>query len=333
MIETAFIIFIAHIMDRLLGDPVYTFHPVRLIGKAIEIKEDLLRRAGFSGIGGGILLVTAMFICTGGAYLIIRLGVERLHPFAVLLLDTFITYSSLATGDLIAHAKPVADSLIRKDLVQARERIGKIVGRDASQLTSSAIARADIETLAENFVDGLLSPLFWFLTGGILGFIFTVAPCQGAVLGIILFKTSSTLDSMVGYRNEIYLKFGKASARMDDIMNFIPARISLVFLAISAMLWRLPVKEGIKNFFRHRLDHLSPNSAHAESFMSGILNLSLGGPSVYYGKVVQKPWIGRGTTEANPDHILLSCRVISTAADFAVLFVILIFWLLQDLLL
>ena len=324
MIKAAFIIFLAHILDHFLGDPVYPFHPIRLIGKVIEIMEERLRKAGFSGIGGGSLLVAGMFLFTGGTYLIIRQELESLHIHGALLLDTFLTYSSLATGDLIAHTRPVADCLIRNDLKQAKERIGMIVGRDVSQLLPPAIARAAIETLAENFVDGLLSPLFWFLTGGILGFIFVDRPCQGGVLGIILFKTSSTLDSMVGYRNERYLKFGKASARMDDIMSFIPARVSIVFLALAGLLWRLPVKEGIKTFFRYRLAHLSPNSAHAESLMAGILNLSLGGPSVYYGQMVQKPWIGRGSTKATPEHILMSCRLISTAADLAVIVVILI---------
>jgi adenosylcobinamide-phosphate synthase len=322
MVTTAFILFVAHMLDRVLGDSAYSLHPVRLVGKGISALEKLLRKSGLSGIGGGSLLALFMILGTAVAYLSIRELLDGLHPYAGVLLDVYLTYSFLATGDLIAHARPIADCLIRHDLNESKVHIGKVVGRDVSSLSAHGVARAAIETLAENFVDGVLSPVFWFSAAGIVGSFIWDKSGQAAVLGIVFFKTVSTLDSMVGYKNKRYLKFGKISARLDDIMNFVPARISLIVLASAALLMRLPVKEGIRNFFRFRLSHLSPNSAHAESFMAGVLQLRLGGPSTYGGQLVQKPWIGAGSTEAAPQHILVSCQLVSRAADISVLLAI-----------
>ena len=230
MAEIGIILFLAFFLDLVLGDPRYSCHPVRLIGRVIEGLERALRNRRADGRGGSILLALGTAVITILVYFGIAEVFSSLHPVLTPLFDLFIIYSSLATGDLLRHVNPVAVALERGDIEAARHALTLTVGRDVNVLDQGGIARAAIETLAENFVDGFLSPVFWYSAGAALFFFLGLRPVSGGAALMLLFKAASTMDSMVGYKNERYLVFGWAGARLDDLMNFVPARISLLFL-------------------------------------------------------------------------------------------------------
>ncbi len=208
-------------------------------------------------------------------------------------MNIYFVYSLIALRDLLMHCRPVMDALRGKDLKNARKAIGMIVGRDVNYLDESGIVRAAIETLAENFVDGFLSPVFWYTAGCLTGVFFNINPVCFGVVFLILFKVASTLDSMVGYKTAEFREIGWAGARLDDLMNFIPARLSLIVLFPGAVLSGLHPLSGLRIFFRDRLKHESPNSAHSESFVAGASRARLGGPTRYSDGVKEKPWLGK----------------------------------------
>ena len=304
MLESAIILFFAFILDLLLGDPRYRFHPIRLIGRSIAFFTRILRRAGLDGRWGGIALVMIVEFIFLTAFLAASLSLHRIHILLGLGFDLFICYSCLALKDLFYHMDKVNHALEGGNLAEARKAIAMVVGRDVRFLDEKGISRAAIETMSENFVDGFFSPIFWYLSGGILGYIFGLSPVMAAIGFMITFKVASTLDSMVGYKDSEFLEFGWAGAKLDDIMNFIPARLSLIFLFAGAWICRLKASEGIRVALRDRLKHDSPNAAHAESFVAGALEVRLGGPSVYPDGQKDKPWLAKG----NPDPLLRHIR-------------------------
>jgi adenosylcobinamide-phosphate synthase len=311
MILAAAILLLAFILDLFLGDPPSPFHPVRLIGAAISAFEKLLRRLRWSGSGGGIVLVTMTIGLAFGTYLTFRQFLAGLHPFLATVLDVYLAYSCLALKDLCKHAEPIADTLARSDLTQARTELKKIVGRDTSNLNPAGVARGAVESVAENFVDGVLSPLFWYSLLAVFSHVFGCpAPAAAGIVGMLAFKAISTLDSMVGYRSEPYLLFGGPAARCDDLANFVPARLSLVILFIGAVFSGEQAWAGWKISRRDRLKHLSPNAGHSESFVAGALGIKLGGPTDYPDGTVDKPWLGDGDEEVGPQHIRRCCRLI-----------------------
>lgn len=304
MLELAFIILLAFILDLIFGDPRYGLHPIRLIGQCILLFTKILRRSGLDGKGGGILLVVMVETTFLAIYLTAGLVLHRIHILLGLGFDLFIGYSCLALKDLFIHTDRVIHALETGNLPEARKGISMVVGRDVRFLDEKGISRAAIETMAENFVDGFLSPLFWYLSGGILGYILGLSAVMTAVALMLTFKVASTLDSMVGYKDFEFLEFGWAGAKLDDIMNFIPARLSLIVLFAGAWICRLKASEGIRVALRDRLKHDSPNAAHAESFVAGALEVRLGGPTVYPDGQKDKPWLGEG----NPDPLLQQIR-------------------------
>ena len=311
MIHAAVILISALILDVLLGDPPFLFHPVRLIGATISAFEKLLLRLRWSGSGGGILLVAVTIVLAIGAYLALRHFIAGLHPFLATLLDLYLAYSCLALKDLCKHAEPIAETLARSDLTQARSELQKIVGRDTSNLNSGGVARGAVESVAENFVDGVLSPMLWYFLIAVFSHLFGCpAPAAAGIVGMLAFKAISTLDSMVGYRRDHYLLFGRPAARLDDLANFLPARLSLIILSIGAVLSGEKAWAGLKISRRDRLKHLSPNAGHSESFVAGALGIRLGGPTVYQEETVEKPWLGDGDEEVGPGHIRRCCRLI-----------------------
>jgi len=320
MIEAAVILISALAVDSLLGDPPFPFHPVRLIGAAISAFEKLLLRLRWSGLGGGIVLVTmtiGLAICT---YLILRHFIGGMHPFLATVLDLYLAYSCLALKDLCKHAEPIAKTLARGDLTQARTELQNIVGRDTSNLNPEGVARGAVESVAENFVDGVLSPLFWYSVTAVCSHVFGCpAPAAAGAVGMLGFKAISTLDSMVGYRRDHYLLFGRPAARLDDLANFLPARLSLIILSIGAAFSGEKAWAGWKTFRRDRLKHLSPNAGHSESFVAGALGIRLGGPTVYQEEIVEKPWLGDGDEEVGPQHIRRCCRLIYRSSWFTCL--------------
>jgi len=311
MIHAAAILIAALLLDLILGDPPLRFHPVRLIGSTITALEKLFLRLGWSGLMGGSLLASGTIAVFFGLYLAARSFLGRLHPFLASVLDLYLAYSFLALKDLLKHAVPVAQALAMSDFSQARTALQKIVGRDTSNLETEGVVRGAVESVAENFVDGVLSPMFWYTLFAVLSHLFGCpAPAAAGIVGMLGFKAISTLDSMVGYRRDHYLLFGRPAARLDDVANFLPARLSLIILYIGAFFSGENARQGWKIALRDRRKHPSPNAGHPESFVAGALEIRLGGPSVYPDGTVDKPWLGNGDVELGPEHIHRSCRLV-----------------------
>ena len=316
----------AYGVDSLVGDPVYSLHPVRLIGRAVAWLERGLRALRLSGILGGAWLAIAMLLLVLGVYVALRRFFGGLHPYAAVALDVFIVYSCLALKDMALHARPVAAALEAGDVPAARAAVQRVVGRDAAVLDAPGVARAAVESVAESFVDGFFAPVCWFLAAAVVAGLAGAEVLPWAVGATLAHRTINTLDSMVGYRDERYLLFGRVSARLDDAVNFIPARLSLPLLFAAAGFCRLDARAGWRVACRDRLKHESPNAAHAESFAAGALGLRLGGPLQYPDGPVDKPWIGDGTPEARPSHIRDVCRLVQWAGALAVGVSVLCVW-------
>jgi adenosylcobinamide-phosphate synthase len=268
----------ALLLDLALGDPRWLPHPVVLIGRLITCLDTTLNRITSHKHSAGVLLLLITSGSAGtAAWLLIR-GGYLLHPLAGFLVSAGISYTCLAARSLHRESALVADALAAGNIHEARRRLSFIVGRDTAELDEGDIWRALIETVAENTSDGIIAPLFWLaLTGPV---------------GAMVYKAVSTLDSMVGYRDERYLQFGWASARMDDLLNFIPARLTALLMILAAPLAGLSPKGALSAVLRDRLKHPSPNSGHPEAAAAGALGVRLGGPASYKGVPSWKEYIG-----------------------------------------
>jgi len=318
MIKLICIVFIAFLADLLIGDPRYRYHPVRIIGHSISVLEKALRKAGCTGRAGGLYLVIIVEAAFVTLYLAASFALHRIHFLPGMCFDLYICYSCLAMGDLINHLKPVIRALESGSLTEARGSISMVVGRDVRFLDEQGVCRAAVETLAENFVDGFLSPLFWCLIGAIPAGLLGLPPARTAMSFMLAFKVSSTLDSMVGYKIPGYIDFGLAGARLDDVMNFVPARLSLIILFVGAGISGLHPLRGLRVAMGDRLKHDSPNSAHAESFVAGALDVRLAGPVKYSDTLKNRPWLGRGNPDPGPAHIKKTVRLVKHSAWVAV---------------
>jgi adenosylcobinamide-phosphate synthase len=319
MLELAGILVIGFFLDVLIGDPPYTYHPIRIIGRSIAFFEKALRSMGLNGRSGGFLLVIMMQIGALFCYVTASVLLHMLYRPLGMAFDLFICYSSLALKDLAVHAKPVIQALENGDLHEAQNRIRLVVSREVQYLDENGVSRAAVETLAENLVDGFLSPLFWYLVGGFLAFLLGLPLGITAVSVMLVFKVASTLDSMVGYRSPEFAAFGWASAKLDDTMNFLPARLSLIILFFGAWISGLDPMNGLRAARRDRLKHDSPNAAHAESFFAGTLGVRLCGPAVYHGTRKNKPWVGTGTMDPGPADIRRAVLLVKRSGWIAVL--------------
>jgi adenosylcobinamide-phosphate synthase len=268
----------ALLLDLALGDPRWLPHPVVLIGRLVKFLEKTLDRViSHRRIAGIVLLLVTAGSAGAVAWLLI-LGCQHIHPLAGLAASVVISYTCLAARSLHHESALVADALTAGDLAEARRFLSYIVGRDTDMLDESEIWRALVETVAENTSDGIVAPLFWLtLTGPVGG---------------MVYKAVSTLDSMVGYRNERYLHLGWASARMDDLLNFVPARLSALLMILAAPLAGLSLKGALAVVLRDRLKHPSPNSGHPEAAAAGSLGVMLGGTASYTGVPSWKKHIG-----------------------------------------
>jgi adenosylcobinamide-phosphate synthase len=288
----SYVLIFAYMLDIIIGDPRQIPHPVRIIGWAVNKAEGQLRmifKKTNAQRFGGILLV---FTITGGTYLIshiINQALIRYSEFAVgyyvaFFMLSYLVSTTLATRELIKSAESVIDLLINNKITDARTKLSLIVGRDTENLDKNGISKATIETLAENASDGIVAPIFYFLIGGL--------PLA------MTYKAVNTLDSMVGYKNAKYKDFGWASARLDDIANFVPARITGVLIVMANTVMKLMGQNGCKGvgalkiMLRDGRKHASPNSGMPEAAMAGALGVSLGGPSMYDGVIIEKPFIG-----------------------------------------
>lgn len=313
MLIAALVLLIAVIADFTLGDPAYALHPVRLMGKAIGVTDTFLRRHGLTGYGGGLLLLVSMLGLFSSATLLLFFAVKTMGSSAEMTLAIFLFYSTIALKDMFNHAGPVAKALRQQDLTLARNEVQKIVGRDASLLDEAGVARAAVESVAEGFVDGFLSPLFWFAMGALAAGAMHMDPATSGVAAAVGFRITNTLDSMVGYRNQRYARFGTASARLDDVLNFLPARLSIPILTCAALVAGMDAQACRRIGMQDRLKHASPNAGHAESCVAGALGIRLGGPTTYPHGTVDKPWMGDHDNAVDGTTIERSCQLIRTA--------------------
>ncbi len=281
---------IAYVLDLILGDPLWFPHPIRFVGTFITWFNKHFYKDSF--LRGIILLVSSVIVVTVTLNVILRVSeLLNIRYF----LTIFFLYTSLATKSLLVAANSVVK---QKSIEQKRIALSYIVSRDTSSLNENEIHKAVIETVAENTIDGIISPLFYIFIGFLIGF---------PVETVFIFKTVSTLDSMVGYKSEKYMFYGKASAKTDDLLNFIPARIGSVIMLLAGI--NLNLKGGVTSFKRDRLKHDSPNAAHSESVMAGLLDIQLGGSSVYKGVLKEKPTLGSGLDLIDEGKTRLSMRV------------------------
>ncbi len=286
-----FLLVFSYIADLIFGDPEWFPHPVRGMGKLISFFESKLRGSGDKRIArakgvlskpnvrlqGAILTIVVVGISASSAYLFITIA-GRLSPGLGNLAWIYLGYTTLSVKDLRVKAKKVLKEAEKDALVEARIQLSQIVGRDTHNLDKDKIAAAAIESVAENTNDGIVAPLFYLILGG--------------PIAAIAYKSINTLDSMVGYKNERYLHFGWFSAKLDDIVNFIPARISGFLITAAALITGRGSKDSFKMMFRDGRNHSSPNSGMPEAAMAGALGIRLGGASTYQGKAVKAQYLG-----------------------------------------
>jgi len=268
---------IAYLLDLVLGDPEWLPHPVRWIGRCITWTEDRLRSTSLPLIYAGVILAVCLPLVIGLFTWGMIALTHLIHPSLAWWIEIIIIYQCISIKDMYIQTKKVYDNLIQYNIEQARYFLSRIVGRDTETLDEHEISRACVETIAEGTVDGVISPLFYAAIGG--------APLA------ITFKAISTLDSMVGYRNERYQQLGWASAKLDDLANFVPARLVILLIPMAAWLVRLDTWHSFKITWRDRLKHSSPNAAHAEAAYAGALNVRLGGENFYEGVLSKKPFL------------------------------------------
>lgn len=290
---------IGMILDWIFGDPVWLYHPVRIIGKWISFLEKILRK--FAGdqegnekkllIAGGILWILVILASAAVPMGILYLA-EKISPCAAFVLECFWCYQLLAARSLGKESKKVYKKLMQDDLSGARLAVSMIVGRDTEQLTVEGVTKAAVETVAENTNDGVIAPLIYMLIGGpILGFVY---------------KAVNTMDSMLGYKNEKYLYFGRVAAKMDDVAGFIPARISALLMILASCPLGMDGKNALWIWKRDRRKHASPNAAQTEAVCAGALQVQLAGDAWYFGKKHEKDTIGDPIRNIEPKDILRS---------------------------
>jgi adenosylcobinamide-phosphate synthase len=287
-------------IDLIFGDPRSLPHPIVIIGKHLRWVEDRLFQRGYNGRWGGVsLCVWLLMVCNGLAFITVSLC-QRLSSSLALGVVILFTGWLLAFRSLQEHGRNVRLAIENEDLEQARLNTSYLVGRDTTVMDYSACGRATIESLSENLVDGILAPLFWYILFG--------------MVGMLSFKIVSTMDSMVGYKNERYFYFGWAGARLDDVMNYIPARLSYILIIIIAFLH--PKFSGIKAFQVGLRQHAllpSPNSGWSEAATAGALQIKLVGPIVQAGKLVTTIWIGnpQDPEGGQPHHLRAAGQLIT----------------------
>jgi adenosylcobinamide-phosphate synthase len=265
-------------LDLILGDPRWLPHPVIGIGRLITTMERLLRRLFRNERLGGILLLIGVVGVTSLLSLLLLHGVHAVSPYLAGALAAIMAWTCLAARSLHGESKLVADRLTAGDLEGARYYLSRIVGRDTADLDEPEIWRALVETVAENSSDGIIAPLLYLMIGG-------------PVLGLA-YKAVNTLDSMVGYKNERYLRFGWASARFDDLANWLPARLTGLLMVGAAPFVGLSAVGAFRMMLRDGANHSSPNSGIPEAATAGALGVRLGGTNCYFGQPVEKPTIG-----------------------------------------
>ncbi|WP_127148289.1 adenosylcobinamide-phosphate synthase CbiB [Veillonella sp. VA139] len=298
----------ALVVDTMFGDPRSKYHPVVLIGNCISFYESILYKKNTSanhqillGISTVLLvLMSVMIVVTG----LLFIG-GTIHPVAYSIVSLLCLYISISPRCLAEAGIEIANLLRKQDILEARRKVGWIVGRKTSDLDESEITRATIETVAENTVDGIISPLFWFVLLG--------------PWGAIGYRAINTMDSMLGYKNDRYLYFGRFAARLDDVVNYIPARLTLVLFVIAAFLCGKDWKHALRIAARDSAKHPSPNGGYAEAPVAGALHIRLGGHNVYHDKVTFRAYMGDPIEPMVGRHIYQTIYLMYTVSILGVL--------------
>jgi len=302
-------------LDLLIGDPHCFYHPIRLVGNLISITEKGLRavfpKTGQGEKTAGVFLSVIVCSVTAGAVAAVLYLAGKIHPYLHLAVMALFCYWMLAAKSLKDESMKVYRELKKEDLKAARRAVSMIVGRDTDQLTAEGVTKAAVETVAENASDGVMAPLLYLAVGG---------PVLGA-----FYKAVNTMDSMVGYKNEKYLYFGRFAAKVDDVLNYIPARLSALFMVAAAGLTGLSAKNAWKIFKRDRYNHASPNSAQTEAAMAGALGVQLAGDAWYFGTLYKKKTIGDALRPVECEDIRRANRLMYASAWLLLIVVMLLY--------
>lgn len=306
MAVSAAVLGCAYTMDCLIGDPEWFPHPVRAIGQLITAGELIAqpgrRRPARDLFHGAVLTAVVVGATASAAVLVLRAG-RQVHPLFGSVTEGVLAWTVLATGSLLAEARRVIHALEEGDLVSARARLARIVGRDTATLTESEVARAVIETMAESTCDGIVAPLLYLVAGG--------------VPSALAYKAVNTLDSMIGHRTPPYTYFGRVPARLDDVANLIPARLTALAIAAAAACTGQNAAGALRVWRSDHDRHDSPNAGHPEAAMAGALGVTLGGTNYYDGVPTPKPVLAEGSAPPTIEAARIACRVVAAASVIA----------------
>jgi len=305
----------AYLLDLILGDPQWFPHPIRLIGRVILWLENLFRQLGASSLWlkvSGISLAFLICVSTFSITLFLIRWAANFSWYSGLACSIFLGYTALATRDLHVETRKVLGALEERNIPRAREELAFLVGRDTAHLDEPEILRALLETIAENTSDGVIAPLFYLGLGG--------PPLA------LTYKAINTLDSMVGYKNDRYQNLGWASAKLDDLANFIPARLSGLIIVLSSFLLCKPWRRSLGILWRDRRKHESPNSAWPEAAMAGALGVQLGGLNYYFGQPSLKPLLGDRQKDIGRIDVRESWKILYLSSFCMLLFSLFLVW-------
>ena len=307
--ETLAAVGLGYLIDLLIGDPHWLYHPIRIVGNLISLLEKWLRalfpKTEKGELTAGVFLVILTSGLTTAAAAGILYAGYLIHPAVKFGLEVLMCYQLLATRALRDESMKVYEKLKENDLEGSRYAVSMIVGRDTKNLDDIGVTKAAVETVAENTSDGILAPMLFMVIGGpVLGF---------------FYKAVNTMDSMVGYKNEKYLYFGRAAAKFDDILNYIPARISAWMMIFSCLFSGLDAKEAYRIYKRDRYNHASRNSAQTEAVMAGALHIQLAGDAWYFGKLYKKKTIGDAVRAVEYEDIRRANRLLYVTSFFTIL--------------
>ncbi len=313
---------LGYLLDLCFGDPDWLPHPIRLIGRLITYTEKILRKCfpkSYRGeFWGGVCLVFVVVLVSTTIPLGILYLAGKISWVLQFIVESIMCYQILATKALKVESMKVYDQLAREDLPMARKAVSMIVGRDTANLTAEGIAKATVETIAENTSDGVVAPLLFTAVGG-------------APLGFF-YKAVNTMDSMVGYKNDRYLYFGRFAAKLDDIFNYIPARLCALLMIGAAFLLKLDGKQAWRIWRRDSRNHASPNSAQTEAVCAGALRIQLAGDAYYFGKLLKKPTIGTPLRAVTYEDIKTTNRLMVATSAYTMAAVlitgIILYWVL-----
>lgn len=295
-----YILAMAFLIDLVMGDPEILPHPIRWMGNAITVTEPYFRKLSIKPVFSGAFFALFLIFSAWGLTFLLLKAAQSIHPFLRTGLEMVLVYYCISINSLEKAAMEVYQPLLQKKLQTARKKVALIVGRDVETLSEIGVAQAAVETVAENLVDGVIAPLFFAAIGG--------GPLAMA------YKMINTLDSMVGYKNETYRQFGKISARIDDVANFIPARLSVPIISTAAQIISGNGFTAFKTASIEGSYHSSPNSGYSEAAFAGTLGIKLGGPNTYGGRLVNKPYIGIRFKSPDSQYIKKACDLMILSA-------------------